>query len=473
MQAESAEAIVRALSVALMNGTVYFPEHRRVAEASREAAAALDRYFESRESFVLGIVKGLLIVDGEPLYDLSVRAHRLLVVIGERGGFGARFARGITADEIMAFIKTLLQARTRSAEEFNALLARQEIAHAVLQVKPLREAPREGAAASDRAQAAIAPTPGDFEVETGESYLEVYPWALDAIHNFITNFKHDHKASLTQMTEIALRLTDVLSKDPHAFVAMASVKDYDSYTFNHSVNVCIYAMAIAECLTTDKKELVAVAQAGLLHDVGKVLIPDEVLFKPGALSDAEWQVMRRHPELGAKILMEARGVADIAISVAFGHHLRNDQRGYPALGAQITVDPLTQLVNVIDVYEALTAKRPYKKPFTPERAAEVLLRGAGSEFNPLCVDLFFRCLGIFPPGTPVRLADGSEGVVAMANPSDAAHPVVHVTREAGGGALEQPAIVDTAERLPDGGYRLEIAGSVAALQAQAQAGAPA
>jgi putative nucleotidyltransferase with HDIG domain len=470
MHSEPADRIVQALSVALMNGTVYFPEHRRVAEASKEAAAALDLHFQGRESFVLGVVKGLLIVDGAPLYDLSVRAHRLMDVIGERGGFGIRFSRGITADEIVALVKALLQARTRSAEEFNALLAHREIVHAALQVKPLREAPPQEAASSGREP---APPREDCIAESGEPCVEVYTWALGGIRDFVGNLKRDRKVSLTQTQDIAVRLTDALARDRNGFVAMASVKDYDSYTFNHSVNACIYATAVAEQLMTDKKELVAVAQAALLHDVGKILIPDEVLFKPGALSDAEWTVMRQHPVLGAKILMEAQGAAEIAINVAFGHHLRYDQQGYPSLAMPITVDPLTQLVNVIDVYEALPAKRPYKKPFTPERAADVLLRGVGSEFNPLCVDLFLRHFGIFPPGTPVRLTDGSEGAVATTNPCDAAHPVVHVTRDADGGVPDRPMIVDTAEKLPGGGYRLEIACSAAALQARTQSGAPA
>ncbi len=475
MTAEPTDRIVQALSIALMNGTVYFPEHRRVAEAAKEAAAALDTYFQDRESFVLGVLKGLLIVEGAPLYDLSVRAHRLMDTITERGGFGIRFSRGITAGEIMALVKALLQARTRSAEEFNALLAHQGIVHAAFQTKPLREVlPTDGAASGREPAPAPAAAPSEESAkDAGEPCIEIYTWALGGIRDFIGNIKHDRKVSLTQSQDIAVRLTDALAKDRNGFVAMASVKDYDSYTFNHSVNACIYATAVAEQLITDQKELVAVAQAALLHDVGKILIPDEVLFKPGALSDAEWTVMRQHPVLGAKILMEAQGAAEIAINVAFGHHLRYDQQGYPALPMPITVDPLTQLVNVIDVYEALTAKRPYKKPFTPERAADVLLRGVGSEFNPLCVDLFLRHFGIFPPGTSVRLADGSEGAVAATNPCDVAHPVVHVTRDADGCAPEHPLIVDTSEKLPGGGYRLEIACSAAAFQARVQAGAPA
>jgi HD-GYP domain-containing protein (c-di-GMP phosphodiesterase class II) len=484
MGSETIGRIVQALSVALMNAVVYFPEHRRVADAAQETVAALGAYFQGRDRFVLGVIKGLLIAEGAPLYDLSVRARRLMDAITERGGFGLRFESGIAPEEIVALVNALLQSRTSSAKEVNALLAQQGVVHVALETRALREASTQTGAGAAVAEPGEEQKPATESGAGGgggaaaafahdETSIELYTWALGGIRDFIGNLKHDRKAAFTQTHDIAVGLTEALARDRNSFVSMASVKDYDSYTFNHSVNVCIYTTAIAEQLTTDAQERIAIAQAALLHDVGKILIPDTVLFKPGALTDAEWAIMRQHPALGAKVLMEAHGTSEIAINVAFGHHLRHDQKGYPTLAVPITIDFITQLVNVIDVYEALTAKRPYKKAFSPERAADVLLKGVGSEFNPVCVDLFLRYFGIYPPGTPVRLTDGSEGAVAAANPCDAVRPMVQVTHAPNGEVLARPLIIDTSEKTPSGEYRVQVACSKAALAASAPTPAPA
>jgi len=231
-------------------------------------------------------------------------------------------------------------------------------------------------------------------------------------------------------------------------IALTSIKDYDEYTFNHSVNVCIYTTALADSLTTDSSEVVSISQAALLHDVGKILIADEILYKPGRLSESEWQVMRQHPLVGAKILLEAQGVDELAVNVAFGHHLRHDRSGYPPVAREVQLDPVTELVNVVDVYEAVTAKRPYKKPFPPERVAEMLLEGAGKEFEALCVEAFVNFYGVYPPGTRIRLSDGAEARVLMASPEDPFRPRVQVVQDPEGQPLDTLEIVEI-KRIPD------------------------
>jgi len=164
--------------------------------------------------------------------------------------------------------------------------------------------------------------------------------------------------------------------------------------------------------------------------------------------------------VGAKILLEAQGVDELAVNVTFGHHLRHDHSGYPEVTGDIELDPVTELVNVVDVYEAVTAKRPYKKPFPPERVAEVLLDGAGKGFHPLCVEAFLSCYGAYPPGTRVVLADGSEAKVVLTNPEDPFRPRVRVTHDPDGQPLDSPRVVDTAARDSVGSYLHQITRSL-------------
>lgn len=448
MTVEAVERVVRALMVALMNGLLYFPGHRRVVEAAGEAAEALEAYFDGQRLLVLGIREGLLIFEGKPLYDLSIYGHRLIRTLRDHQAWGLRFERGVTSAEVRRLVEVLLEAKEASASDLNGQLAQEGITRLALETQPLAERGVTGAAGAVEALA-------DEEVSR-----ELYTDALAVLQDIMVELRRGERASFSQANEVAAGLAQAMEAHRTPLVALTAIKNYDEYTFNHSVNVCIYTTALAEGLTTDPQEVVRIAQAALLHDVGKILIADEILYKPGRLSDGEWQVMRQHPVVGAKILVEAQGVEELAVNVAFGHHLRYDRKGYPQVSGEITLDPITELVNVVDVYEAVTAKRPYKKPFPPERVTELLLEGWGRDFNPVCVDAFLSCFGAYPPGTRVLLTDGCRGQVLEANPQDPFRPLVRLTHDPEGEALAEPRVVDTAARDQGGQYRLAVAKSL-------------
>jgi len=448
---ETVERVVRALVVALMNGLLYFPGHRRVIEAAEEAAEALGAHFKEQPVLLLGIREGLFIFEGKPLYDLSIYAHRLIRTLREREAWGLRFERGVTPAEVSRLVEVLLQGGEASADDLNAQLTREGITRVALETRPLAERGVLGAAGAGDAVEALA----DEEVSR-----ELYTSALAALQDLMVELRHGERISFGQANEVAAGLAEAMEAHRTPLVALTAIKNYDEYTFNHSVNVCIYTTALAKGLTTDPQEVVRIAQAALLHDVGKILIADEILYKPGRLSDGEWRVMREHPVVGAKILVEAQGVDELAVNVAFGHHLRYDRKGYPKVSGDITLDPVTELVNVVDVYEAVTAKRPYKKPFPPERVVELLLEGWGRQFNPVCVDAFLSCFGAYPPGTKVLLTDGRRGQVVSVNPQDPFHPVVRLTHDPEGRPLEEPEVLDTSSRDGDGHYLVEVVKSL-------------
>ena len=292
--------------------------------------------------------------------------------------------------------------------------------------------------------------------------VDIYFRSISVAKSILQNAHAGKAVNFRKAKRAVQTMVDIAMKDEFFLLALSSIKNYDEYTFNHSVNVCIYTTALAEGLATDSQEVVRIAQAALLHDVGKILIADEILYKPGRLSEAEWRIMRQHPLVGAKILVEAQGVDELAVNVAFGHHLRHDRQGYPETTGAVEIDPVTELVNVVDVYEAVAAKRPYKEPVAPERAVEVLLDGSGRDFNPVCVEAFLGCLGVYPLATRVLLANGCQGEVLSTNPEDPFHPLVQVTRDPEGQAVRGDEQVDTAERDEAGRYRCEVVRSVPA-----------
>jgi len=448
---EVVERVVRALVVALMNGLLYFPGHRRVMQSCEEAVAALDAYLERQALLVLGIREGLLVFEGKPLYDLSLYAHRLIRTLRDHDAWGLRFERGLTAPQVRRLVEVLLEAGSASASDINGQLAQEGISGLALEVQPLVERGVAGAGGASQGGEAL----GEEEVSR-----EIYTNALAVLQDIMVELRRGEKASFSHASDVAAGLAEAMRLHRRPLIALTAVKNYDEYTFNHSVNVCIYTTALAEALTTDAEEVVRIAQASLLHDVGKILIADEILYKPGRLSDGEWEVMHQHPVVGAKILVEAQGVDELAVNVAFGHHLRYDRQGYPQLMATVTLDPVTELVNVIDVYEAVTAKRPYKKPFPPERATELLLEGCGRDFNPVCVEAFLGCFGVYPAGTRVLLEGGCQGEVLSTNPQDPFHPLVRVTHDPEGEPVAGGEVVDTAEQDEAAGFRCEVVKSL-------------
>jgi putative nucleotidyltransferase with HDIG domain len=444
MNEQIVERIVRSMVVAVMNGMLYFPDHRRVVEATEEAATALDAFFTEKELFTLALQENFLIYEGTPLYDLSLFAHKLVEIIGTHGGWGLRFESGVTPEEIRGLVALLLGPETASADEANGLLKQQGIVRAALEERALTERVSMLKSGADAARA----------LDHQHISRDVYTGALAALQDIMVDLHKDRQVSFKQANDIAENLARSMRKNRDSFLMLTSVKDYDAYTFNHSVNVAIYASSLAETLTTRADEVVQIAQSALLHDVGKLLIADEILYKPGMLSDEEWEIMRQHPFLGAKILMESEGVPDLAVNVAYGHHIFHNGagRGYPKLKGDVKLDPVTELIKVIDFYEAVTAKRPYKKPMLPELAAQLMLKGSGQEFNPVCVDAFLRHFGVFPVGIEVVTDDGFESEVVAVNAEHPFRPSVRLTKTPDGEPITGGEVRDTAEQKENGEF---------------------
>jgi putative nucleotidyltransferase with HDIG domain len=462
---EVVEDLVRALVVALMNSLLYFSGHRRVEEATEAARRALDTYFQDQPVLVLGIRENLLIFEGRPLYDLSIYAHRLIRAVRNLGAWGIRFERGVTAEEVRRLVEMLSPSSAATTPLKYAPETRPGAPDADEDGGPgRRQAPGAEAAARGETvndqlrqegitRVALETQPlAEREVvgwvAGGEVSRSLYSTAISVLQDLMVELRQGRSPSFHDANEVAQGIAEALASERTPLIALTAIKDYDEYTFNHSVNVCIYTTALARELTTEPRDIIRIAQAALLHDVGKILIADEILYKPGSLSDAEWQVMRQHPLVGAKILVEAHGVDELAVNVAFGHHLHYDRKGYPQVAADITLDPITELVNVIDVYEAVTAKRPYKDPFPPERVTKLLLDGSGTIFDPICVDAFLRTFGVYPPGTRVLLASGYRAAVLSVNPDRLFDPVVRLTHDPEGRPVEGGEVVNTASEGP-------------------------
>jgi len=225
--------------------------------------------------------------------------------------------------------------------------------------------------------------------------------------------------------ELVEDITTSVFRNPGALISLARLKSADDYTYMHSVAVCALMVALGRTLGLGEAQCRQAGLAGLIHDMGKAVMPPEILNKPGKLTHEEFQVMRTHPARGHELLVEARGVAEEALDVVLHHHERMDGTGYPHGLAGDAIARLSRMGAVCDVYDAITSNRPYKDGWDP---AESIARMASwqGHFDKLVFAAFVKTVGIYPTGSIVRLASGRLAVVVEQSAAAVTAPVVKV-----------------------------------------------
>ncbi len=211
-------------------------------------------------------------------------------------------------------------------------------------------------------------------------------------------------------------------RNQDALLCMSRIRDKDAYLLEHSVNVSILMTVLAKHLQLPATVIEQLATGALLHDIGKIKVPDAILHKPGKLTEAEFQLMRDHVVFSREILQQVPGLSPISLDVAAAHHERLDGRGYPLglSGEQISL--YARMIAIVDTYDAITAKRVYKEGMTCLAALKILRKDSGSHFDTELVNRFISAVGIYPPGTLVRLNSQKIGLVTETNWDDATKP---------------------------------------------------
>ena len=237
-------------------------------------------------------------------------------------------------------------------------------------------------------------------------------------------------------------ITDSVSRNPGALISLARLKTADDYTYMHSVAVCALMIALAKQLDLDEEQTRKLGIAGLLHDLGKALMPMEVLNKPGKLTDEEFAIIKTHPEEGYKLLLSSTGADEIALDVVLHHHEKTDGSGYPKHLKDTEISLFAKMGAVCDVYDAITSNRPYKAGWDPAESLRRMAEWANGHFDPTVFQAFVKSLGIYPIGSLVKLKSGRLGLVIEQSPKSLLTPRIKVFYSTRSDARIKPEIVD-------------------------------
>jgi len=268
---------------------------------------------------------------------------------------------------------------------------------------------------------------------------------------------HGRMIDMVSIKRLMHDTVDGVLRNPDAHVCLTALKQRDAYTAQHSINVCILSLALARHVGLSRNDLETLGVAALLHDVGKIKTPLEVLNKPGRLTPEEFALMKQHPVTGQQMLERLYGLPYQIADVALSHHERISGGGYPRGLKSHEISLFSRMVAIVDVYDAITSDRCYHDGMSPTEALTKMYSWRLTDFDAELLEQFIQCVGIYPVGSLVELTNGEVGFVVSVNPDFRLKPKVNLVLDSRKRRLYPQRVVDLAQHqfsVPDSNYAI-------------------
>jgi putative nucleotidyltransferase with HDIG domain len=424
MEQKKAEELVRRLAAALRGTELYAPNHPLVQRGIEAFTAAATEGLQSAPSIVIAFIGDEVVVDALRLPKAAASLVGFARDLREQDVEKITLSRGLSREEVRSFVSVLTD--RKSPLPAADRLAARGIRNIVLGRVVVEEV------SSDQAGIAAA--------------QRVYATAVETAETLWQTAKAGDQPDPGAARKIIDGLARLVTQDRTSLMALTALKKYDNYTFTHMVNVSALAMAQARALNLDGTSLREFGFAALMHDIGKVNTPLDVLNKPDKLTKEEFDIMKRHVVDGAHILRRTPEMPALAPIVAFEHHLKQDLSGYPEKIGSRKLNLCTMIVSIADVFDALRSTRPYRKGLATDRIRNIMGEQGNPAFNQVLLKRFVNLMGLFPVGNLVRLSTDELAVVTAEHPSDPFRPQVKIISDSKGEMLEDPVLTNTWDR---------------------------
>lgn len=387
-----AEALLQAMFGLLKAQVLYPAGHTAVKRACGSVERALEEIFVQPDPLLLARADGYLVVGDVPFLTEAPHSADLSRRLEARGLEGVLLAPGVHSHEVGRFLDWLQSGN-----------------------------------GSDWKGHHISTMLLDREGALWRRAFRLYGNAREALEDACGEVEAGGIPDPTRAQECVGELSALLAENPSIGPALTLIKDYDRYTFHHSVNVCVISIGVTRHLGFTEEEVEFAGVAGLFHDIGKTRMPLGLIRKPGRLSSNEWQIIQAHPVHGRDILNRMPTLPPPVASVVYEHHMRFDGGGYPGRPEAAQLHPLSPAVTVADVYDAMTSHRTYNAPVPPPKALEIMAGLRENHLDPRAFDAFAAMTGPFPVGSLVRMTTGEVAVVSKSGEGGDLRGVIAVT----------------------------------------------
>ncbi len=365
---------IRHLLSATANAALYGMGHPQVAHLSAQAFTSICVMLESRPEITLLIVENELIIDGHP-QELGLFLNRFTQILKSRGVGTLKLHSGIVQSEVVALISGLAKQRDEAAQ---TMTSSEHIRLGTVDLCTSGASLETGSSGIHKPRITLPEMPR----EELARFMEIY----EAV-------KDKHTLKINGVFDVVTGFIDVFRQEGKPLLAMAALRDTDEYTFTHSTNVCVLNLAQAMALGIEGPLLNDIGVAAMLHDIGKLFIPEEILTKKDKLSADEYEIMKLHPTKGARHLLETAGVPRLAVITAYEHHMKFNLSGYPKVASDWQQNLCSHMTMISDFFDALRTRRSYREPMPLNVIAGMMQDMMGTDLHPALTRNFLRIIG--------------------------------------------------------------------------------
>lgn len=418
-----AKELINQLSVVLRTSQIHDANNVALVSAMSRLVAMLNTFVEQENGITLELRGEFFYINEYRIrYSLEYLLNfDFLVREFKKRELGSMlFKSQIKSEDIKALIRACIAA-TFSQDPFTALEEKMADIRAI---------------SVGRLQKVVEEDSYDVKKMVKKTYFN----AVSFTQGVMNKMKAGEKVNIKKAKRVVESMVDQILEEEQMLLGMTAIKDYDEYTYHHSVNVSILSVALGQRLGLNRRMLTELGMVSLFHDLGKMEIPNEVLNKPTNFTDDEWKIIRKHPVWGLKAVLKLKKFDDLTIKsaiVAFEHHMNFDLSGYPKVRKPLELELYSRIVSLADQYDAMTSARVYSRtPMSPDKALSIMMERAGTQLDPLLFKFFTNMVGIYPIGTLVMLDTKELGLVCESNQIFPARPRVMIIVDSRGSRIK-------------------------------------